>query len=278
MSVLVGFILGLAVAALVTSLVTRFLRRRYLAVVEYWVYLPGAKLPPQDAVMTFLLQDRRYAKPEGIPVGPQEGLLFSDIRLHVALVLRKKNAYVFRPDLFEPHVEPSADVLAALSQAQSFVKVRFLSEQRLKTDRHLQLLPYLAEAYLELGKGLAVYDSVAERLYEPDEFRKHLAESLDATRPEFHVQIVWQPGTGSATAETRGLIKKGLLEWRTDVMDLDERVLVTGVMQIAAEKAWQDGLPEDRLRVEAFGDHFLIVPGAVRHGKLSVRLLREVSA
>ena len=38
-------------------------------------------------------------------------------------------------------------------------KIRFLSEEPLKDDRHLQLLPYLTYGYSKLGKGLVVYEA-----------------------------------------------------------------------------------------------------------------------
>ena len=157
MPFLVGLFLGIALGYVVLVLISRRRESRFLAVTEYWVYIPGEKLPKQDDIMSLVLGGNS-------PIGPQEGLLFSDIRLHVALVLRSKNPHVFRPDLFDDHIEPTPEILTALAESKALAKIRYLSEVRLKSDAHLQLLPYLAYAYCKLADGKAIYDVSAERL------------------------------------------------------------------------------------------------------------------
>ena len=92
-----------------------------------------------------------------------EALIFSDVRLHIALVLRSKNAHVFRPDLFEEHVEPTVELLEGLAGSKSFAKIRFISEEPLKDHRHLIFLAHAADAIADLAKGKVIYDVVAER-------------------------------------------------------------------------------------------------------------------
>jgi hypothetical protein len=80
----------------------------YLAMAEYWVYLREPQAPTQDDVMTRMIQTNPFQRGGVSPIGAKEGLLWSDIRFHMALALRDKNAHIFRPDLFEPHVDANA--------------------------------------------------------------------------------------------------------------------------------------------------------------------------
>lgn len=162
-------------------------KRPYLAHVEYWVYLPETKLPPQDILLGRLLRSSPFRVGEEPAVGPQEALLFSDIRLHTALCLRSKNPHLFRPDLFSDHVEPSEDSLRSLSSAQAIAKLRFVSEEPLQGRRHLRFLPHLAEAVAYYGKAETLFDVQAERLAGLESFRAQLdcdpeAEGMDSTR------------------------------------------------------------------------------------------------
>lgn len=246
-----------------------------ITVIEYWVYLPGIQMPPQDVVTTYLLQERPYSTRSGAPVGPREGLLFSDIRLHMALVLRSKNPHAFRPDLFESTTEPTAEILERLSEAHSFVKIRYLSETPLLDSRHLQLLPHLTDAVAQMGNGNVIYDVVAERLMTREEMQGQLKASFDATKPEFHVRVVWRQDREGYVAETRGLAKKGIAEWRTVPMSGDERVLVQSVLESGSHETWTDGGRSKAIRVDYFDDQYTLELEAVQRGKRLVRILRR---
>lgn len=266
---LIGVLLGLGIGYWI---VVWWQKRapKYLAVTEYWVYLPGQKLPKQDDVMSLVLQGNS-------PVGPQEGLLFSDIRLHVALVLRSKNPHVFRPDLLEDHLEPTADQLTRLSDSQSVAKIRYLSEDKLKTDAHLQLLPFMAYAYCKLGQGGAIYDVSAEKLMTTEELQSQLRDR-NARRPELHLNIIWRRGLEGGHAETKGLIKKGIPELVTADVHTDERLLVTGLLEEAAKQLWiSDQFPE-KVEVESYNDLFRLLLGTPKDGKSEVRIMRVQSA
>ncbi len=263
---LIGILLGLGLGYWI---ITWWQRRKpkYLAVAEYWVYLPGEKLPKQDEVMSLLLQGNS-------PISSQEGLLFSDIRLHVGLVLRSKNPHVFRPDLLEDHLEPTAEQLSCLAECRSVAKIRYLSEEKLKSDAHLQLLPFMAYAYCKLGQGKAVYDVSAERLMTTGELQSQLKDS-NARRPEMHLNIIWRPdGEGGGRAETRGLIKKGTPELVTADVHADERLLVTGLVEEAAKQLWVTEQFPEKVEVESYNDIFKLLLAAPKEGKSEVRILR----
>src|SRR5947209_2616034 len=127
-------------------------------------------MPEQDAVMTRMVAENPYSRDGHLAIGKREGIIFSDIRLHVSLVLRSKNPHVFRPDLLKDSVEPTADILSALANSAALIKVRYISEAPLSDDRHIQFMAHFACAYLDLGSGLVIYDVVSEQLRSAEDF------------------------------------------------------------------------------------------------------------
>ncbi|HJP83149.1 MAG TPA: hypothetical protein VJ835_06540 [Fimbriimonadaceae bacterium] len=269
-----AFVVGLAAGVFIAYILTLWFDRRrkskFLAVCEYWVYIPGEKLPKQDDIMSLVLQGNS-------PVGPQEGLLFSDIRLHIALILRSKNPHVFRPDLFDEHIEPTAELLEKMAESQAVVKIRYLSESPLKSDAHLQLLPYLAYAYCKLADGLAVFDVNAERLFTREELQSELRDS-NARRPELHLNTVWHREPEGGHVETRGMIKKGLAELVSADVHSDERLLVSGLIEEAAKRLWTAEQFQEQVEVESFSDLFRLILSVPKDGKSTVRILRVQSS
>ena len=254
------------VAFVVLTLHQRFKGQKYFAMTEYWVYIPGTQLPKQDEVMNLVLQGNS-------PVGPQEGLLFSDIRLHISLVLRSKNAHLFRPDLFDEHIEPTAEVLRAMAESQALVKIRYISEEKLNSDSHLQLLPFLAYAYCKLADGKAVFDVPAEKLMTMEEFKGGLKDR-NARRPDMHINVIWRRTEDGGRVETRGLVKKGITELATADVNSDERLLVTGLIEDAADKIWDAGSLPDQIEVEAYNDLFRLQIAPPKENRAEVRILR----
>lgn len=266
------FFAGLVAGALVGFFALRLFRprRRYFAACEYWVYLPGVASPSQEAVMSRMVRDSPYAP----AIGPREGMMFSDIRLHVALVLRSKNPHVFRPDLFGSHIEPSAEQLSALADSNSIYKARFISEEPLKDDRHLQFLPHMAAAAADLADGRIVFDTVAERLFTPQWLHERLLEDGNAARPDLHVRVVWTSAGASGQAETRGLVKVGLPELVTEPAAADQRVVLASVLEDAALQLWNARSVPPTMRVEAYGDDFEIHISATKKGPYRARVYR----
>lgn len=245
----------LAAVALGIVLSLRLLRKaKYLACAEYFVYLPEETMPDQNALMDRVIKGGPY----GQPITSQEGILFSDIRLHLGLILRSKNPHVFRPDTFETHIEPTDRILDDLSRAKSAVKVRYLSEEPLADKRHLQLLPYLTEAVAVLGGGQAIFDASAERLLRLEDLQKQLSDDSDATRSGLHLHVFSHPATQGIVVETRGLIKIGIAELRTRPIESDMRILAVAILEDAARQIWELGVLPDELEVEAYGDRFLV--------------------
>ncbi len=261
-----GFIFGVGLAYALSQIKRK---PKFLSINEFWVYLPSDTMPAQDAVMDRLLQQNPYRA-----ISPREGLLMSDIRLHIALMLRSKNPHIFRPDLFAGHVQPTAEVLTALSGSQSAVKVRYISEQPLKDRANIQLLPHLAEAYAELAGGTVIYDRTKEELLTLRELKEALKSHRDITTLEDQVRVIWQIDGQGGRAETRGLRKVGLPELSTQIMEADEEVLVMEVLCEAAKKLWEVGSPSDVVEVVVFGDIFRIEIELPKEQVSKVKILR----
>jgi hypothetical protein len=246
---------------------------KYLASAEYWVYLPGDKMPSQDAMLTRMVGKNPYSQRGQSPIGQSEGIILSDIRLHIALILRSKNPHVFRPDLFD-NIAIDAEQLAALSESHSIVKLRYISELLLSDKRHLQFLIHAADAMAEIGNSRLIYDTVAQRIFTKEELAKELAESVDATRSSLHVRTLWKGTADERHAETLGLKKMGLEELRTGPMEADEQVLIDHVLEPAIEHIWLANRVPTELEVEAFDDPFKVLFTPKKDGFVDVRILR----
>jgi hypothetical protein len=262
----VGLVLGVLAGYVIVTLMRRRRAKPIATLVEYWVYLPGDKLPAQDELMADL------AKAETL--GHSEMLLFSDIRLHVALVLRSKNPTQFRPDLLEGHIEPTAEILASLSEANAMARIRFVSEKPMPDDRHLHLLPYLAYALAKRGAGKVIYDSSSEWLMTIDDLANTIKRDRQLVNAASHTRVLWKLLPIGGRAETRGLVKRGMAELQTLPVSVDQRVLVTQLMEEASKQVW--ALPQlpATLSVTAFDDDFEMLLGDQRDGFVPVRIAR----
>lgn len=270
-----AFALGIGVGAGYGVWRARRRKPRHLTVCEYWVFLPGTTLPDQAAVMARTLRGWGRRGTMAGPIEPAEGLVIGDVRLHVVPVLRSKNRHAFRPDLFERHIAATEPILAALNAAESFVKVRFLSESPLADRRHVSFVTQLAEAYAHVGQGTVLFDVVTERLIPADEFRELLANTREEDDATVHTRVLWIEESEGSRAETRGLLKIGVPDLRSPEADSDERVLLTTLLEEAAETIWKEGSVPVPLRVEAFGDEFLFELGEPRNNVVPLRVLRK---
>lgn len=264
--ILVGTAMGFFGGWIVVSLISRRKQRPIPVEVEYWVYLPGDKMPTLDELMTDL------SKADAL--GPGEMLLFSDIRLHIALALRAKNLEQFRPDLIDTGVEPSAETLAGLSEAKALARVRFTSEKPIQDDRHLRLVPYLAYALGRRVEAKVVFDVSASKLMTMDELASQIKADRKLEQPTTHVNIVWLPQELGGRAETRGLGKHGMAELKTLPVRLDQRVLVTSLLEEAVRQLWKATAFPQTVTVTAYGDEFNLMLGPVENASVPVRITR----
>ncbi|AIE88141.1 hypothetical protein [Fimbriimonas ginsengisoli] len=267
---LLGFVFGIVASYL---LVSRKPKNPYLATTEYWVYLPGEKMPDQNAMMDRTIGKNPYSHRGRAAVGTAEGLIFSDVRLHIALVLRKKNPHAFRPDLFAG-ADASAEALNALAEANAFVKIRYISEDPLKDARHLQFLPHLVDAVAELGEAKLIYDVSSESLMMRAELEDVLRNQADVSGPDVHARVLWKPELDNGHAETRGLVKVGHKELKTPSTPTDQRVLVRMVLEETIRRIWSNPILPESLEVEAFDDRFRVIFEPAKDTFTRVRIMR----
>lgn len=259
-AIFLGFVLGIIGGLLYSRLKKR--RRKFLAQSEYWIYLPTQEMPSQDDVMTSLFQQNPFQKATR-PISPSEGILMSDIRLHVGLVLKAKNPHVFRPDLMTENSEVTSEILQSLAAAQSLVKVRYISEEKLPNDRHLVLLPHLAHTYARLGSGQVIYDFVSEELTDSRQFAEKAGLTSDPTQPDNNIKVQWQAISPEAgVVKTYGLKKRGLQEIKTEPCPNDHQTLMREIVSQCAAAVWNGQDIGEGLHVSAFDDQFKAVLSA----------------
>jgi hypothetical protein len=265
---------GVFLAGVTAGIFLRSRPRPYFAHAEYWVYLPGDQLPPQEKIMDRMMMGNPHRIAGKFPITKNEALVFSDVRLHIALVLRARNAHVFRPDLFEEHLEPTAELLEGLSASASFVKLRFISEDPLTDQRQLIFLTHAADAVSALADGLVVYDVVGERLYTAKEFSTDIDRFEDTANPDFQTQVVWNRGDAGGIAETRGLVKVGLPELATEAMNADQRVLVTAILEQVIRQVWELKTLPITLDIRYFDDSYRVEIKPRRKGPAQISLMK----
>lgn len=229
-------------------------RPKFLAICEYWAYLPEAKLPSQDSIMHRMINDNPHNRRGVVWIGANEGILFSDVRLRIALATRDKNPSMFRPDLFDVGANPKSDTLQDLAESKAVARVRYVSEEPLKDRRHLTFLPHLVDAIRDLGKSRIIYDCVTEKFLSGEEFFDALQD--DPMRMENHVQVLWRVEGEDFFAETRGLRKIGCKELRSDFTAYDQRHLVLTLIELAAQHIWDTGAVPSTLDLVAYESQF----------------------
>lgn len=232
-------------------------RPGYLALTEYWVYTTAESLPNQTALMDRMISSNPHNKRGFACIGAREGLLFTDVRLHMGLARRSKNPTSFRPDLFDAITVPTKDILARLAESRSLIRVRYISHAQLPDTRQLQFMPHLADAVSEMTGATVVFDQVMERLWTAEEFHAALTEKPNCERPDFHVQVTWLEGDEGCRIETRGLRKVGWPELTSGPHDRDIEILMRGLMVRLAFHILRKPNDKGPYEFEEYGDQFV---------------------
>lgn len=233
----------------------------FLSLTEYWVFTNDRQLPDQAELMDRMISSNPHNKPGRPCIGAREGLLFTDVRVHMAVALKEKNPTFFRPDLFEEDVEPTKEILSRLASCASLVKVRYASEARLKDLRHLQFVPHMVDALSEKMGGRVVFDHVSEKLWLAEEYREMLEKQGNCERPEFHLRVGWKSDEEGSYARTFGLRKIGFDELRTDPQEDDREVLMVGLLTRLAFHLFRNPEDEGPFEFDEYGDVFVLAFG-----------------
>ncbi len=279
MKILLLIGLVVAVAILIRGAYSRARKKStFLALCEYWVYIEGSEIPVQQALMDRMINANPHNRPGKPCIGAREGMLFTDIRLSVALAKKSKNPLVFRPDLFQSDLTVDKEIIERLALAQSLIKVRYCSTVPLTDTRHLQFVPHMADAMADLAQGLLVYDVVSENIVRREDFFAALGSNNNAERADAHIRAEWvnDVASGVCHAITKGLRKIGLSDLRSDPVTIDQRTLATSLTLEAAKKVFAQKSTEGTFEIEGFGDVFEIELGKVEEGHVRFSIKRRV--
>ncbi len=266
--------IGLAALAITAVILRRLSRSRWTPThCEYWIYYPSGPLPKLEEVMKRLIPENPYVERGWVPIGAREGLLMSDIRLHIGLVLRAKNVSLFRPDLELGALSPSAEQLAALARCQSLVRVRYFSPRPTEDLRHLVFLPHLAAAYSDLVGGQLIFDTVGHQLRTPSEFEGWLRNNRRLESSSEQVRVEWIEEDGGGYARTRGMIKAGLPELQTPLSPIDHRTLIESLMNLLYRKIWTEKPTfNEEIPLQTDLDHFVARPRVISSDRVEISL------
>ncbi|RYG47102.1 hypothetical protein EON79_08280 [bacterium] len=265
---LIGFALGMTLGGFFAKRLKKAPRISVDA--EYWVLIRNTVLPPQEDLLRRLLHENPYGKARN-PIGTGEALILSDVRLHLALVLREKNATKFRPDLFASAVS-EREHLDALLSANAFIRVGYHSDDPVSDRRHLKFLVHAADAYADLADGVAIYDRTADRFFTREEFRQLLKADPGALAADLHLKRGWRPDGEGDIAFAVGFQKIGLPNLETERVAKDGTTLMDAVFESLTDQIWADGKVENQ--IELFGDTFRGVPTHRKGKPVLLRILR----
>lgn len=255
---LLGFVLGLILGQIALYLRTK---PKTTTVVEFWVFLPTASLPAQDALMADLIRHESLST--------EEGMMLSDVRLSIGLVKRAANPSLFRiGGRFGQGVHYEA--MEVLESAQSFARLRFVSQTPLGDTRHISFLVKACRSTLRLANGLAIYDASLDRWHFP-------SDPLWENIPSSQTEVSWVSSDDGGFVETSGLQKLGLKDLRTRGTTSDQRLLVTAIIEQLIANLWSSPKANPPYLVSAFDDRFEITPVSGRGEKTTVNIVRYQS-
>ena len=270
---------GVLVSAFVLILLWRlwYGRRRpgYLAIIEYWIYSDVQRLPPTAALMDAVVSKNPHNRPGKPSITGREGILFSDLRLHLGVARREKNPHAFRPDLFDEHAVPNAEALQRLSESRTLTKIQYASDVPLKDGRHLQFVTHLTDTMVRLTRGRLVFDTVTETFWLPDELYSVLQHNNDAEHPDLHVRIVWTKTIEGCRAVTLGLRKVGRPELQTALQESDEEVIVSTIVEKVARRLFTDPELQLPLEVRQHGGTFVVSDAGLQDGRTELKIVRK---
>jgi hypothetical protein len=228
---------------------------KYLAHVEYWVLSPDTKLPDLTETMAAVMQSPG--------IGPTEGLLFSDIRFKIGLILASKNK--------NAELLTRSEYRDAFERSGSAIRVQYSSESKLDSKKHLQFCVHVAGALAQQVGAVGILDVVADRLWSVTEFQEYLNRKHQATRFDDHVIVSQQD---DLTFVVRGLQKVGVPDLSTLPVEKDKLLLARTVIDRYAAASWDAMSPMTEPIVE-YGDEFILLRAAQKPGSESARLLRR---
>jgi hypothetical protein len=265
----------LVVAILIAAAVFVFFKLnrkdKYLAHAEYWVYSKAVELPSTEKLMIRLVGENPYVQQGQNPVGGAEGLVLSDIRLKIALVLQKKNPRFFEGRLLPDTISDHQDFINDIGTFKSIIRLQYISTTKLKDKRHLQFLMHAADAAAEIANSNWILDKITGSLHTKQEQADILKSNFNVTKLEFHVRL---DSNEDNTFSSYGLSKVGILDFDTHPVSTDQRQLVQEILEKYLALSWERGeaFPDP---IKAYEDEFFILQKPGRNGRTMMRIVRK---
>jgi hypothetical protein len=244
---------------------------KFHAHAEYWVYTTIEELPNQDDMMKRLIGDNPYIQRGQNPIGPAEGLLFSDVRLKIALVLRSKNSNLFDPRSLPESIPDHHEFVADVGNFKSIIRLQYGSPVKLKDKRHLQFLLHASDALAEMSGATWIFDKITGSLRTQEELAEVLKANFNATKVELHVRLI---ETEEQTFRSFGLVKIGIPDFETHTVPPDQMQLVREVLDKYISLSWERGeaFPDP---ISAYDDEFILLQKRVSPTMTEMRIVRK---
>lgn len=244
---------------------------RFHAHAEYWVYSTADSMPNQDRLMGRLVGENPYVQQGQNPISAGEGLLFSDVRLKIALVLRSKNPNLFQGNKLPESIPDQHEFVADVSRFHSIIRLQYGSPVKLKDKRHLQFLLHASDAAAELTGATWIFDKITGSLRTKEELEKILGENFDVTKLQFHVRL---EETEDQTFRSFGLIKIGVPDFETHPIPRDQMSLVRTLLEKYIALSWERGetFPDP---IKAYDDEFFLLQKRVSPTLTQMRIVRK---
>lgn len=246
-------------------------RTKFHAHAEYWVYTTAEELPVQDDMMKRLIGDNPYIQRGQNPIGPAEGLLFSDVRLKIALALRVKNSNLFDPRSLPESIPDHHEFVADVGKFKSIIRLQYGSPVKLKDKRHLQFLLHASDAFAQMTDATWIFDKITGSLRTESELAEVLKENFNATKVELHVRLV---EIEDQAFRSFGLVKIGIPDFETHTVPSDQMQLVREVLEKYISLSWERGeaFPDP---ISAYGDEFILIQKRVSPSLCEMRIVRK---
>ena len=244
---------------------------KFYAHAEYWVYSKASNLPTTEKLMIRLVGENPYIQQGANPVGGAEGLVLSDIRLKIALVLQQKNPRLFEGKLLPESITDHHEFVNDVGTFKSIVRLQYISTTKLKDKRHLQFLMHAADAAAEINDAHWILDKITGTLRSKEEQADILRQNFNVTKLEFHVRL--EAGE-DCTFSSYGLRKIGISDFDTHPVSTDQMQLVREILEKYMALSWERGEPFPD-PIKAYEDEFYIIQTPPRKGRTLMRIVRK---
>ena len=247
-------------------------KQRFLALSDFWVFSPLSEMPDQNKIIEQTVGANTFTQRGRNPIGHAEGLLLADVRLKISLILRSKNPSLF--DLSKFYVEGDSTAFEeGLANAESIIRLQYISETPLKNKSHLQLLLHLAYAAASISGGHWIFDSVRGKLWTESELHALLKENFDVTDLETHVELDCADPQYNEYSLS-GLSKIGVPDIITHSLPDDMVQLSKEILWEYAKKSWEIGMPYQE-PISLYGDEFFFKRNRLTPTSESVSIFRK---